>query len=306
MILNIDFNPSIEEKIEIEKIILGEKNIIDNSIIYPGGTGFKLEWLLNIFNEKTFITGFLGMESEKYLKGLPEKSNHKFILIKDKICKRIIIQEGSIKTLIKSQDPRITKEEVTDFYNIYDTLLEENEYIVGFDKVPEGISDSIHEKLARIARIRKKRYIIEIKTQDNLPVLEEKPYMVIISKEMLEDISNLVLDTKQSIAAANNYILKKGIKGVFVNLYEDGIVYSSKKESHHIMGIKTKFSNRSNYGLIAGVLIGLIRGYDKDALLKLSHAYNISYNNNQIMDIRMKNIKQDMTDVVVEKIYLRN
>lgn len=306
MVLNIDFNPRIEERIKINEFKLGGENIIDKSTIYPSGTGIKLEWLLNIFNERSFLTGFLGLDNEKYIAGLSKKSSCNFIAIKDIISKKIIIEEELRETIVSSQDPRITEEEVTDFYNIYHTLLNDFEYVIGFDRVPEGLSNNIHEKLAQIARIKEKKYILEIKTKENLIALKEAPYIVIVSKEILEDISNLILNTKESIAAANNYILKSGVKAVFVNLYEGGIIYSSRKESYHIIDSKNndEFLSRCNCGLIAGMLIGLLRKYDRDMLFKLCHAYNISYNNNEIMDIRMTNVKKDMTDVIVEKIFL--
>ncbi len=304
MILNIDFNPIIQQEIKTKELILNKKNIIEESIKYPGGTGIILEWLLNVFNEKTFLTGFLGSGNGEYLSGLPDKTDHEFILIKDLISESITIKENNRKTIIQSPDPRITKEEITMFYNRYDSLLENHEYIIGSSRVPEGLLENIHEKLAKIARIKNKKYILEVNNKEDLIAIKENPYIVIMSKKSLENISNLILDTKESIAAANNYILRKGAKNVLVNLYEDGLVYSSKEQSYFIADEENKidFENKENYGLIAGILIGLIREYELEISLKLAYAYNISYNNNDIMNIRMNNIKKDMANLVMEKI----
>lgn len=310
MILTIDLNPVTNKKYTVDKILINEETKSKSPVYSPGGSGVIIARLLNVFNENTLITGFLGgTNGEYYHRKLMEKGiMHKVIPIKDETRSNIeILDEDKNRTIISEYGPRITREEVVAFYELYDGLINESNIIICSGLLPQGVAPDIYFDLITISNRKEKISILDVGEEHLSKAIDAPPYAVVLSKDELENLVNLKLDFENEIIKAGKYILDKGVRILVINLQDKGIIVLEKEE-----GYRLEMSNLDinmdgeldNSGIVVGLALGITRNYDFEMTLRLSQAFNIAYAMEQdINRLEMSDIKRIMGEI---EIYLIN
>lgn len=303
MILTIDLNPTIDGECLVDNIPL-DGNVDAESLSYgPGGNGIKIARLLDIFNENTVITGFLGgVSGEFYHRRLVENTiGHRVISIKDEIRTRIkILDKDKNKIIISGNKARVTREEMIQFYELYSEMIEDFNIIIGSGTLPQGIDSDIYFDLINISNRKERVFILDVAGEELAKGIDASPYIVIISKEELENLLNLNLSFENEIIKAGRFILDKGVKILVINLHEKGTIILEKSTGYRLdlpeIGVDIK--GMDNSGIIAGLALGISRKYDFEMTLKLSQAFSIVYAmEDDISRLEMSDVKRFMGEI---------
>lgn len=303
MILTIDLNPTIDRKYNIDEISYDKEVRAKSSIHSPGGRGVTIATLLNIFNEKTLITGFLGgVNGAFYHRSLVEKGIiHKVITIKDEIKTNIeIINEENNKIFISENGPRITREDIVGFYELYDELIEKTNIVIGGSTLPQGVDTDIYFDLINLCNRKEKVFILDVVGEELSKSIDASPHIVIVSKKELEGFVNLNLNFELEIIKASKSILDKGVKILVVNLHENGILILEESKGYRLVlpNHNSISLRRDNTGILVGLALGISRSYDFEMTLKLSQAFNIAYTMEEdISTLDMSDIKRLMGEI---------
>lgn len=303
MILTIDLNPTIDGECIVEKIPL-KGNVDSKSLTYgPGGNGIQIARLLDIFNENTLITGFLGGASGEFFhRTLVEIGiGHRVISIKDEIKTRVnIINEDKNKISISGDNPRITREEMVQFYELYSELIDDFNIIIGSGTLPKGIDTDIFFDLINFSNRKEKVFILDVVGEELLKGIYASPYIVILSKLELENLVNSKLDFENEIIKAGRFILDKGVKILVINLKEKGIIVLEKTTGYRleIPNMDVDMDELDNSGIVSGLALGISRNYDFEMTLRLSQGFSMAYAMEQnISRLEMSDIKRFMGEI---------
>lgn len=303
MILTIDLNPTIDGEYVVGKIPI-KGNVDSESAIYgPGGTGIKITNLLSIFNEETMITGFLGGDSGEFFhRRLVEGGiAHRVVNVKDEIKSCVkIIEKDKNKIIISGNSPRITREEMVQFYELYSKIIDDFNIIIGSGTLPQGIDTDIFFDLINLSNSKEKVFILDVVGEELLKGIDASPYIVIISKEELENLVNLNLDFENEIIKAGRFILDKGVKILVINLQEKGTIVLEESTGYRLdlPELNVDMKEMDNSGIVAGLALGISRKYDFEMTLRLSQAFSVAYAMEQdINRLEMSDVKRFMGEI---------
>ena len=308
MILTIDLNPAIEKNYIVDNLSMGN-NIKANSFTYNlWGKGVNVAKLLNVFNENSFITGFLGGINGEYFHtklrdvGIP----HEFVGIKEEIRTIIKLRDISGNYInIMEEDPRITREELVKFYNLYSRLIENMDIICGLGSaLPLGVPKDIYFDLITLANKKRKKIILD-GTGDKFKYgIDASPYMVIVNKGELEGLMNMTLDFENEIIKAGQYILDRGVGFVIIDLQDKGSIVLGQEK-----GYRVEIPNydcdlgKDHSGMMAGFALGINRNYDLDMTMKLGQAFSIVSNmDSNLETTEISDVKRIMGQVEIYSI----
>lgn len=312
MILSIDLNPVMKRSYKLDKFNYGTENIANSTSYEPGGEGIELAYLLNSFNEDVLVTGFLGGINGSYIhENLKEKGIiHDFLPIKDNSGSKISIgtvdlfgTKGQVlcPTIIVDNGPRVTREEVGGFYELYSNLLRNSRIVCGLGSLPMAVPKDIYFDLISMANKSYSRFFLAINGEELKYALEASPYMVVLSKEELEDLIKLKLDYRSEIIRGGKFILEKGVKLLVIDLGKKGSLVLTEEKVYSVEFVDLdKDEIEINYGhLMAGYAISLKRNYDYEMTLKLGQACGMvkSLYDEDIID--MSNIKKIMNHIEI-------
>lgn len=305
MILTVDLNPSIDRIYYLDDINIGKAILAKSSSYGPGGHGIMATSLLDAFNEEVFMSGFLGGVNGEYFHRilLDLGIAHEFLPIKEEIKTKMKITESQNKsTIIYDEGPRITREEVGNFYKLFTKLVERANIVccVGKEQ-PQGLPNEIYANLVEISRENRKKIILDIGDHGISSAIDAIPYMVILTKKQLENLINLQLDFENEIIKATRFILDKGIKYVVIDLEDKGSMVLEQDKGYilDIPNLERTINSRENASMAAGFAMGISRNYDIDMVLRLGQAFGVASSVENNKTIELSDIKRLMGQIEI-------
>lgn len=307
MILSISFNPVVESKYYVEDLYPRVENMARKKIQNISGKGLLGARILNNLNIDIFTTGFLGGLQGQYIfnRLKDEDIYNEFIAIKDDSKSVIvIIKKDELLTRINEEGPRITREELGAFYELYIKLIDRFDIIISQDSLPIGLPEDIYIDLINIANKSNKKFILEASERELKYGLEASPFMVKLRKDDLEYLTSLQLDFENEIIKLGNSIVEQGVQLLVIDLDHKGSIVLTQDRGYRLELDKTitKIGEDNGY-MVAGFAFGLYKNYDLETIMKLGQATRLVYSMEDDLDrIDMSDIKKYMAKIHISKI----
>lgn len=309
MILTIDLNPILEKTYYMEKLLPKVETEAEKAIYKSGGPGINCAQALNKFNLDAYSIGFLGGLSGIYIiNNLRDQGiNCNFIQIKDETKTSISLVENNIfLSKITEPSPRVTREELGSFYELYKNTISDCDIVCGLGSLPTGTPEEIYFDLISLSNSMNKAFLLETTGLELKYGIEAKPYMVKLNLHELENLTHLKLNFENEIIKAANYILEKGIELVVIDLNEKGSIVLNKDRGYRLElnNLPDKLLNTDSGYMLAGYALGIDKDYDMEVTMKLGQAFRVAYGlAENINDIDMSDIKRIMGNVTIMPIY---
>lgn len=307
MILTICFDPILEKIYYVENLHPKLENFANKKIYNIAGKGIVSGRILNNLNVDIFASGFLGGLQGQYIfsKLKDVEIYNEFVPIKDETRSSVIvIGNDELLTKITEESPRITREEKSSFYDIYEKILDRFDIILGQGNLPTGLSDDIYYDLITMANRNNKKFILEAKEKELKYGLLANPFMVKLKKDDLEYLSNLDLDFESEIIKVGHSIVEQGIELVAIDLDEKGSIILTKDKGYRLefnSGIDN--IGEDNGYMVAGFAFGLYKKHDLETIMKLGQGARLAYGLEDDIDrIDMSDIKRYMSKIEIRTI----
>ncbi|MDR7870461.1 MAG: PfkB family carbohydrate kinase [Tissierellaceae bacterium] len=307
MVLTICFDPVLESKYYVDRLLPRVENLANKKIYNVTGKGIISGRILNNLNIDVFATGFLGGLHGQYIfnKLKDIEIYNDFIFVKDETKSTVtIIQDNDLLTSIIGESPRITREELGSFYSSYGKVLDKSSIVIGQGNLPIGLPNDIYYDLINLANRNNKKFILEAKGEELKYGLEAIPFMVKLDKEDLEHLSHLQLDFENEIIKVGYSLLEKGIELVCIDLDEKGSIVLTKDRGYRLEldNDADNLSKDQGY-MVAGFAFGLYKSYDLETTMRLGQASRLAYAMEDDLDrIDMSDIKRFMTKIDIMQI----
>lgn len=307
MILTICFDPILENIYHVDQLLPKEESLAKKKIYNISGQGLLTGRILNNLNVDVFVTGFLGgLQGEYIFNSLKDMDIYNdFIPIKDDSKSRIVIMQNDVLlTSLVEESPRITREELGSFYELYPKIIDKFHIMAGQGTLPIGLPNDIYFDLITIANRSKKKFILEGKGPELKYGLEALPFMVKLKREDLEELSNLELEFENEIIKVGYSIIEKGVQLVLIDLDDKGSIVLTKDKGYRVEIDSSIDKLKEDQGyMVAGFAFGLYKNYDLDTIMRLGQASRIVYSIEDDLDrIDMSDIKRYMSKIDIYQI----
>jgi fructose-1-phosphate kinase PfkB-like protein len=304
VILSVDLNPVLRKRIKVPFRKDHPGALTPERIdIFPGGEGIELALMLRIMNEDALVCGISGGYTGKVVRDFLDGSGieHDFVEIRESTGEQLFIHYSDGQTLISEIRPRLSKDEAAVYLRHFKENLNTCEITCITGTVPNNLPDGMLEEMLIMSRQFGRRSLAALKGRDAAQAVKGSPYLMALDLASLENITHLKLEYDSEIIKACRYLLDKDIEYVFVDLREKGALVLSDEKGYRvdIPSIGREHCN-TNYGyLLAGVALGMIRGYDEETIFRLGSAASLIHCFIRSGEVDMSDIKGLMNKLEV-------
>ena len=272
-IITLTFNPVIDKSSTVDRIVPDKKLRCSTPQFTPGGGGINVSRAMKN----------MGLDSTAIFPAGGHSGNFFIELVKDEGIKCVITQTASytrenfivLDTSANQQyrfgfpgDP-ITEHELNDL--VTKVELEEADYIVASGSLLPGMPDEILGEIAKIAKKKKARFIVDTSGKALQHSLDDGVYLL---KPNLGELSSLV--GKEEVAneelneIAREIIHKGQCEIVVVSMGAQGARLITKDESFHARApiVKRVSTVGAGDSMVAGMVIALINELPMQEVLR--------------------------------------
>ena len=277
MILVVNLNASVDKRYEIENIEKGKvmrARSVENT---PGGKGLHVANVATILGESCIATGLLGGKSGEFIEDKLKDYGIKkdFIKISGETRECLaFITDDLVQTEILEPGPEVTEKEQMKFLDKYIDLLKDTTVVVASGSVPKNVPSNFYRKLIEMANAQKKKFLLD--TSGNLlkDGIEGKPYFIKPNRDEIEALTGRRINSVEDAIKEIKEFHNKGIRFVVISLGEEGSIAGYGGKFYKVTFEKVNAVNPVGSGdsYVAGIAVGIERGYSIEDTLKLASA----------------------------------
>lgn len=301
MILLVDTNPILERRLIGDSFPKGGVGHTTGDAMIAAGYGAKMAMLASDMNEDgrllAFLGGFAGIRYEKILRGrgiVVEMQN-----LRDETQERFVLEEKYKTTEIYTEEPRLTREDIVDFYERFVIEAISSDVIVIAKGTRSEESEAMKLPLVRYARNKSKPVLILSDDKDEISAVRgAKPFGILIDREALAVLAKKKLQFLSDVTEALGKLYQGEIPLILVTggakgsiLYYKGDYYYAKRDEEQ--------KNFDAHHAAVALAAGIVRRYDAPTLLKLAVAAAQSGENSDFAKIKSDMSRIDVNTVEV-------
>jgi 6-phosphofructokinase 2 len=266
MIATITLNPSIDEHITVDGLVMEETNRWSKLTLYAGGKGIDVSRAIHEMGGITIAYGFVGGSQGRALEILLDEEGVPFSLtpIRQETRTNFIITDTvtSHQTRIVAPGPHISKKEFERFYRKMKQLRPAPDLLVAGGSVPPGIPDDIYYDIITEAKGFGVKTILDTAGQWLKEGIKAKPYLIKPNVHEAEEILERELNTEEKIIKAAFDLLEMGIEIVVISRGKDGIIAVNRENIFKAVPPPVKVRSAVGAGdcTIAGLTLRLAYG----------------------------------------------
>ncbi len=234
LISTITLNPSLDQHITVDGLVLDGPNRWSRLHRYAGGKGIDVSRAIQEMGGRTvaygFIGGMVGRAVEIFLdeEGVP----FSFTPIKGETRTNFIITDSQTnhQTRIDAPGPHISRSEFERFRRKMQRIHPSPDLIVMGGSAPPGILHNVYYTIIMEAKGFGVRAILDADGQWLAEGVKAKPYLIKSNVRETEELLGRELPDEVAIIKAARDIVEMGIEIAVISRGKDGIIAASKKE----------------------------------------------------------------------------
>ena len=278
MIATVTLNPSLDQHVAVDGLILDESNRWVSFSREPGGKGINVSRVVRELGGKTVAYGFIGGFDGNVLKTILRQHNvpFDFTPIKGGIRSNFIITDlkSHRQTRISAPGPEISGSELKRLVDRITSIKTKPNFMVFAGSVPPGVPIDIY-----------KRLIEKIKTLGIMTVLDSadewlkegikaKPDIIKPNIREAQVLLGMELKAEEEITHAVRQFVSNGIRIASISRGRDGLIIADKDATLKVVPPEVPVSSTVGAGdsTVAGLVLQLSRGGSLEDAARLAVA----------------------------------
>jgi 6-phosphofructokinase 2 len=234
MIATITLNPSLDQHITVDGLVLDGTNRWSRLYRYAGGKGIDVSRAIHEMGGSTIAYGFIGGTIGRAVEILLDQEGvpFSFTPIQRETRTNFIITDtkSSQQTRIDAPGPYIPKREWERFRRKMLRIRPNPDFIVTGGSAPPGIPDDVYYTIITEAKNFGVRTILDADGHWLAEGIKAKPYLIKPNIEEAEELLNRELPTEEAIIKAALDLVDIGIEIVVISRGKDGIIAATTEE----------------------------------------------------------------------------
>jgi 6-phosphofructokinase 2 len=234
LIATITINPSLDQHITVDGLVVDGTNRWSRLHRYAGGKGIDVSRAIYKMGGRTIAYGFIGGAIGRAVEILLDEEGvpFSFTPIQRETRTNFIITDSksSQQTRIDAPGPHISKGEWERFRRKMLRIRPGPDLIVAGGSVPPGIPTDVYYTIIMEAKDFGVRAILDSDGQWLAEGVKAKPYLIKPNIQEAEELLDRELPTEEAIIKAALDIVDLGIEIAVISRGKDGIIAATKKE----------------------------------------------------------------------------
>lgn len=276
MIYTVTLNPSIDYVIKVDNLTTGKVNRVNEEHVYPGGKGINVTRILKSLDHDNialgFVSGFTGDYIVNSLKDLNLKSN--FIKVKEGFTRINVKIKSQEETEINGQGPKISEEELNEFYGIIDKLVD-GDILILSGSIPSCLDEKLYEKIMERVNSKDIKVVVDATKNLLLNVLKYRPFLIKPNNHELAEMFDVELKSTDDVIFYARKLKEMGAQNVLISMGKDGALLVSENDEVFISSVaKGEVVNSVGAGdsMVAGFVSGYLKTNSYEEALRLGAA----------------------------------
>ncbi|MFC1940054.1 1-phosphofructokinase [Chloroflexota bacterium] len=232
MIATITLNPSLDEYIMVDGLVVEETNRWSHRRRYAGGKGIDVSRAIHEMDGITIAHGFIGGPAGRGVEILLDEEGVLFRLtpIKNETRTNFIIVDtrNYQQTRIGDPGPRVSKKELDRFCKKLKGMRPKPSLVVASGSVPPGVPDNIYYDIIMGCRGDNIRTILDSSEQWMAEGINAKPYLIKPNVHETERLLGRELPNEEAVIEAALDLVEMGIEIVAISRGKEGIIAATK------------------------------------------------------------------------------
>ena len=276
MIYTVTLNPSIDYVIKVDKLTTGNINRVNEEHVYPGGKGINVTRILKSLDNDNialgFVSGFTGDYIINSLQELNLKSD--FIKVKEGFTRINVKVKSEEETEINGQGPKISEEELNQFYKVIDKLVD-GDILILSGSIPSCLDERLYESIMKKVEDRDIKVIVDATKNLLLNVLKYKPFLIKPNNHELAEMFNVELNSTENVVFYARKLKEMGAQNVLISMGKDGALLVTENDEVFASSVaKGEVINSVGAGdsMGAGFIAGYLKSNSYEEALRLGAA----------------------------------
>lgn len=276
MIYTVTLNPSIDYVIKVDKMTTGNINRVNEEHVYPGGKGINVTRILKSLDNDNialgFVSGFTGDYIINSLQELNLKSD--FIKVKEGFTRINVKVKSEEETEINGQGPKISEEELNQFYKVIDKLVD-GDILILSGSIPSCLDERLYESIMKKVEDRDIKVIVDATKNLLLNVLKYKPFLIKPNNHELAEMFNVELNSTEDVVFYARKLKEMGAQNVLISMGKDGALLVTENDEVFASSVaKGEVINSVGAGdsMVAGFIAGYLKSNSYEEALRLGAA----------------------------------
>ncbi len=267
-IITITFSPCLDKNSSVEEFIPEKKLKCTPPVVKPGGGGINVaRGLHRLGSPVTSIYPIGGFMGQMMLDLMGQEGLHSMTVKKScETRENVIITEQTSNKQFRfgMPDSPLSNNELEECLRFLEST-EDVRYIIASGSLPEGVPDDIYVSVARIARSKNAKFILDTSGEPLRAALREGVYMI---KPNLGELSSLAgkgkLKHEDVISIAQSIIEKGGCEIAVISMGKEGGMVVSKDLALLIPSPAVTVQSTVGAGdsMVAGIVHAFSQGKD--------------------------------------------
>ena len=276
MIYTVTLNPSIDYVIKVDKLTTGNINRVNEEHVYPGGKGINVTRILKSLDNDNialgFVSGFTGDYIINSLQELNLKSD--FIKVKQGFTRINVKVKSEEETEINGQGPKISEEELNQFYKVIDKLVD-GDILILSGSIPSCLDERLYESIMKKVEDRDIKVIVDATKNLLLNVLKYNPFLIKPNNHELAEMFNVELNSTEDVVFYARKLKEMGAQNVLISMGKDGALLVTENDEVFASSVaKGEVVNSVGAGdsMVAGFIAGYLKSNSYEEALRLGAA----------------------------------
>ena len=274
MIYTVTLNPSIDYVIKVDKLTTGNINRVNEEHVYPGGKGINVTRILKSLDNDNialgFVSGFTGDYIINSLQELNLKSD--FIKVKEGFTRINVKVKSEEETEINGQGPKISEEELNQFYKVIDKLVD-GDILILSGSIPSCLDERLYESIMKKVEDRDIKVIVDATKNLLLNVLKYKPFLIKPNNHELAEMFNVELNSTEDVVFYARKLKEMGAQNVLISMGKDGaLLVTENDEASSVAKGEVINSVGAGDSMVAGFIAGYLKSNSYEEALRLGAA----------------------------------
>ena len=276
MIYTVTLNPSIDYVIKVDKLTTGNINRVNEEHVYPGGKGINVTRILKSLDNDNIALGFVSGFTGDYIINSLQEINLKsdFIKVKKGFTRINVKVKSEEETEINGQGPKISEEELNQFYKVIDKLVD-GDILILSGSIPSCLDERLYESIMKKVEDRDIKVIVDATKNLLLNVLKYKPFLIKPNNHELAEMFNVELNSTEDVVFYARKLKEMGAQNVLISMGKDGALLVTENDEVFASSVaKGEVINSVGAGdsMVAGFIAGYLKSNSYEEALRLGAA----------------------------------
>lgn len=304
MNLIVDINPFLIKNYEIPIFSADRPVYAENIYEDINENGINAFRILNMFDVRNKIFTFLGGSTgSDYLEILKSEAlDYDVFRLRDKTVEKLEIHDKLRNLNVFTNTPRITNEEFRDIYSRFSDAISEKEFIVLTESNGVSYEEEVYSNFINMAY--KAGIPIGISANKNnvKKIVENKPYILVLDKESLEEYSETQVNFNWEISKVCKGLLNSGVGKVIYYNPKGNLQMFTKTHVYTTNGEESFYNPNYKDRILSGYVAALNKNYEEEMRLSIALAVTGIELKRETLKRDASQVKNLMKNIIVEKV----